>query len=46
MGGAMDGVMRFYAAEDGQVSWQYDANRDFATVNGVTASGGSFGGAF
>jgi polyvinyl alcohol dehydrogenase (cytochrome) len=45
MGGAMDGVMRFYAADSGQVSWQFDADRDFDTVNGVTASGGSFGGA-
>lgn len=42
--GAADGGLRAYAAEDGQVIWTFDANREFDTVNGVAARGASFSG--
>jgi polyvinyl alcohol dehydrogenase (cytochrome) len=39
--GTMDGRLRAYAAQDGKVLWEYDTARDFSTVNGVKANGGS-----
>lgn len=42
--GAADGGLRAYAADDGAVIWTFDANRGFATVNGVEARGASFSG--
>ena len=42
--GSMDGHMRIYRAADGVVVWDYDANREYATVNGVKGRGGSFSG--
>ena len=39
--GTMDGRLRAYAAQDGKVLWDYDTARDFPTVNGVKANGGS-----
>lgn len=39
--GTMDGRVRAYAAQDGKVLWEYDTARDFPTVNGVKANGGS-----
>ncbi len=39
--GTMDGRLRAYAAQDGKVLWEYDTARDFPTVNGVKANGGS-----
>jgi polyvinyl alcohol dehydrogenase (cytochrome) len=39
--GTMDGRLRAYAAQDGKVLWEYDTARDFSTVNGVNANGGS-----
>lgn len=39
--GTMDGRLRAYAALDGKVLWEYDTARDFPTVNGVKANGGS-----
>ena len=39
--GAYDGVLRAYSTTDGSVLWSYDTARDFATVNGVAARGGS-----
>ena len=39
--GSNDGGFRAHAAESGEVIWVYDTNRDFETVNGVPASGGS-----
>jgi len=39
--GTMDGRLRAYAVQDGKVLWEYDTARDFATVNGVKANGGS-----
>jgi polyvinyl alcohol dehydrogenase (cytochrome) len=42
--GAADGAMRAYASDSGTILWTYDTNRDFATVNGVKADGGSIDG--
>jgi polyvinyl alcohol dehydrogenase (cytochrome) len=39
--GTMDGRLRAYSAHDGSVLWEYDTARDFPTVNGVKANGGS-----
>lgn len=43
--GAFDGGVRGYSTRDGAVIWAFDTNRDFETVNGVKAKGGSIGGA-
>jgi len=40
--GAWDGILRAVDA-DGRVVWSYDTHRDFETVNGVRANGGSLG---
>ena len=42
--GSVDGALRAYSTADGKIVWTFDANRDFATVNGVKANGASFGG--
>ena len=42
--GAHDGGMRAYSAKDGSILWLFNANRDFDTVNGVKANGGSMDG--
>ena len=42
--GSMDGGLRAYAAADGKILWQFDTNREFATVNGVRANGGAIDG--
>jgi polyvinyl alcohol dehydrogenase (cytochrome) len=39
--GSMDGRLTAYSARDGKVLWEYDTARDFPTVNGVKANGGS-----
>jgi polyvinyl alcohol dehydrogenase (cytochrome) len=39
--GTMDGRLRAYAAQDGKVLWEYDTARDFPSINGVKANGGS-----
>ena len=39
--GAMDGVMRAFSTSDGQLLWSYDSVRDYKTVNGVLAKGGT-----
>jgi polyvinyl alcohol dehydrogenase (cytochrome) len=36
-----DGVIRAHATKDGAVVWHFDTNRDFTTLNGVRANGGS-----
>jgi polyvinyl alcohol dehydrogenase (cytochrome) len=41
---ANDGHVRAYAAADGRVLWDFNTMRDFDTVNGVTARGGSIDG--
>jgi polyvinyl alcohol dehydrogenase (cytochrome) len=43
--GGMDGGIRAYSSKDGTVLWSFDTNRDFDTVNGVKAHGGSMDGA-
>lgn len=43
--GGWDGVLRALSAADGSVIWQFDTVRDFQTVNGVAAKGGSIGSA-
>ena len=42
--GAVSGHLRGYDSSDGKVIWEVDTARDFATVNGVAASGGSIDG--
>lgn len=39
--GAMDGVLRAYDAKTGKVVWSFNTLREFETVNGVKAKGGS-----
>ena len=39
--GSMDGHLRAYSTKDGKVIWDFDTLRDFDTVNGVKAHGGS-----
>jgi polyvinyl alcohol dehydrogenase (cytochrome) len=39
--GSADGALRAYSTADGRVIWSADTNRDFETVNGVKAHGGS-----
>lgn len=39
-----DGHLRAHQAENGRVVWDFDTMRDFQTVNGVRANGGSIDG--
>jgi polyvinyl alcohol dehydrogenase (cytochrome) len=39
--GSMDGHLRAYDTADGKLLWDFDTLRDFDTVNGVKAKGGS-----
>jgi polyvinyl alcohol dehydrogenase (cytochrome) len=39
--GGVDGHLRAYSAKDGAIIWDVDTERDYLTVNGVKASGGS-----
>ena len=41
---SVDGHLRAYSSDDGQVIWDFDTRRDFSTVNGVAAHGGSIDG--
>lgn len=41
---ANDGHVRAHAADDGRVLWDFDTMREFETVNGVKARGGSIDG--
>ncbi len=43
--GSDDGHLRAYATEDGHLLWDLDTARDYQTVNGVPAKGGSLDGA-
>jgi len=38
----MDGYIRAYETKSGRIVWGFDALRDFETVNGIPAKGGSF----
>lgn len=42
--GSVDGHLRAYSARDGRVLWDFDTVREFQTVNGLTAKGGSMDG--
>jgi len=39
--GSMDGHLRAYSTIDGKVVWDSDTAKDYQTVNGIKASGGS-----
>jgi polyvinyl alcohol dehydrogenase (cytochrome) len=41
LSGARDGMIRATSSRTGQLLWQYDAAKEFQTVNGVAAKGGS-----
>ena len=42
--GSVDGHLRAYSTMDGKVIWDFDTVRDYKTVNGVEARGGSIDG--
>lgn len=42
--GSMDGGLRAYSSEDGDILWHFDTNGEFETVNGVRANGGAIDG--
>jgi polyvinyl alcohol dehydrogenase (cytochrome) len=42
--GSVDGHLREYSTQDGRMVWEYDTARDYDTVNGVKARGGSLDG--
>ena len=39
--GSADGHFRAYSTRDGRILWEYDTVREYTTVNGVQAKGGS-----
>jgi polyvinyl alcohol dehydrogenase (cytochrome) len=43
--GSLDGHLRAYSSQSGEVLWDYDTLQEFSTVNGVAAHGGSLNGA-
>ena len=43
--GGWDGTLRAFSTDDGRVMWQYDTAKEFETVDGVKAKGGSMGAA-
>jgi polyvinyl alcohol dehydrogenase (cytochrome) len=43
LSGGWDGMVRAVSTKDGLVLWSYDTVRDYQTVNGVAAKGGSMG---
>jgi polyvinyl alcohol dehydrogenase (cytochrome) len=44
LAGSMDGIVRAYRQDGGEVLWQYDTTPEHTTHTGVVARGGSFGG--
>src|SRR5262245_40681562 len=42
--GSLDGHLRAYSAEEGKIIWDFDTVREYETVNGVRAVGGSLNG--
>jgi polyvinyl alcohol dehydrogenase (cytochrome) len=42
--GSNDGTLRAHSTKDGSILWSFDTNREFRTLNGVTAGGGSIQG--
>ena len=43
--GGWDGILRALSTKDGKILWDFDMAREFPTVNGVPAKGGSMGSA-
>jgi polyvinyl alcohol dehydrogenase (cytochrome) len=43
--GSMDGHIRAFSTADGKLLWDFDTEKDFSTVNGISAHGGSLDGA-
>jgi polyvinyl alcohol dehydrogenase (cytochrome) len=43
--GSIDGHIRALSSEDGEMLWDFDTAKNYATVNGVQAKGGSVDGA-
>ena len=41
----LDGHLRAFSTEDGSMVWDFDTAREYSTVNGVAAKGGSIDGA-
>ena len=41
--GGWDGVLHALSTDDGRSLWQYQTVRDYTTINGVHAKGGSLG---
>lgn len=41
--GGFDGILRALSSSDGKVVWEYNTAKDYTTVNGVPAKGGSLG---
>jgi polyvinyl alcohol dehydrogenase (cytochrome) len=41
--GFADGMLRVFSTTDGHILWQYNTNREFESINGVTAKGGNMG---
>ena len=42
--GSVDGHLRGYATDSGNVVWDYDADQEYESTNGVKTKGGSFDG--
>jgi polyvinyl alcohol dehydrogenase (cytochrome) len=42
--GSLDGHIRAYASDTGKIVWEFDTVREYETVNGVPARGGSLDG--
>jgi polyvinyl alcohol dehydrogenase (cytochrome) len=42
--GGWDGVLRALSSVDGKPLWEFNTKKEFTTVNGVRANGGSMGG--
>jgi polyvinyl alcohol dehydrogenase (cytochrome) len=42
--GSLDGYLRAYSSVTGQILWDVDTERDYTTVNGEPAHGGSLDG--
>jgi polyvinyl alcohol dehydrogenase (cytochrome) len=43
--GSLDGHLRAFSPEDGQILWDVDTVKSYVTINGVPARGGSLDGA-
>ena len=42
--GSNDGALRAFSTKDGSIIWSFDTNREFLTLNGIRATGGSIQG--